>query len=119
MFEELVDCPLVVRVLPVLDCSEPTVGSDQEFGRQAEGTSGGLHRSEGAHRAASRERGGLTGDRRAQRTPTQQRTPSALDAESLVQMPFRVGDERERQLGLVLGEFRNRGVEGDDLSYAV
>jgi len=34
-------------------------------------------------------------------------------------MAFRVGDERERQLGLVLGEFRNGGVEDDDLSDAV
>src|SRR5881227_1000214 len=110
---------MVVRVLSVLDRSERKVGSDQEIGRQAEGTSGGLHRSEGAHRAASRERGGLTGDRRAQRTPTQQRTRSALDAESLVQMPFRVGDERERQLGLVLGEFRDGGVKDDDLPDSV
>src|SRR5205823_8500904 len=119
VFEEFVDCPLVVRVLSVLERSEPSVGSDQEIGRQAEGASGGPDRSEGAHRAASRERGGLAGDRRAQRTPTQHRIWSALDAESLVQMPFRVGDERERQLGLVLGEFRNRGVEDDDLSDAV
>ena len=119
MFEEFVDCPLVVRVLSVLERSEPSVGSDQEIGRQAEGASGGLDRSEGAHRAAFRERGGLAGDRRAQRTPAQQRSRAALDAESLVQLPFRVGDERERQLGLVLGEFRNRGVEDDDLSDAV
>src|SRR5436309_3119890 len=34
-------------------------------------------------------------------------------------MPFRVGDERERQLGLVLGELRRGGVEDDDLSDAV
>src|SRR5437764_10277010 len=119
VFEEFVDCPLVVRILSVLERSEPSVGSDQDIGRQAEGASGGLDRSEGAHRAASRERGGLTSDRRAQRTPTQQRTRSALDAESLVLMPFRVGDERERQLGLVLGEFLNGGVEDDDLSDAV
>src|SRR5438067_11863486 len=116
MFEELVDCPLVVRVLSVLDCSEPTIGSDQEIGRQAEGPSGGLHRSEGAHRAASRERGGLTGDRSPQRTPAQQRARSVLDAEALVQMPFRIGNERERQRDLVLGELRNGGVEYDDLS---
>src|SRR5205814_7575921 len=71
------------------------------------------------HRAASRERGGLTGDRCAQRAPAQQRSRSVLDAESLVKLPFRVGDERERQLLLVLGELRNGGVEDDDLSDAV
>src|SRR5438270_716549 len=58
-------------------------------------------------------------DRRPQRTPAQQRARSVLDAEALVQMPFRIGDERERQRDLVLGELRNGGVEDDDLSDAV
>src|SRR6266567_7546440 len=73
VFEEFVDRPLVVRVLSVLDRSEPTIRSDQEIGRQPEGTSGGLDRSTSAHRAASCQGGGLTGDRRAQRAHTQQR----------------------------------------------
>src|SRR5204863_3852715 len=37
VFEEFVDCPLVVRVLSILDRSEPTVGGNQEIGRQPEG----------------------------------------------------------------------------------
>jgi hypothetical protein len=33
--------------------------------------------------------------------------------------PFGVGDQRERQFGLVLGQFRGGGVEDDDLPDAV
>src|SRR3989440_182164 len=65
VFAEFIDRPLVVRVLSVLDRSEPTIRSDQEIGRQPEGTPGGLDRSTSAHRAASCQGGGLTGDRRA------------------------------------------------------
>jgi len=117
--EEFVDRPLVVRVLSVLDRGDPPVGSDQEIRRQPEWTSSGLDRSERAHRAAPRKRGGLTGDRRSQRPRAQQRARSALDAEPPVQLPFRVGDQRERQFGLVLGQFRGGGVEDDDLPDAV
>jgi hypothetical protein len=49
----------------------------------------------------------------------QQRARSALDAEPPVQLPFGVGDQRERQIGLVLGQFRGGGVEDDDLPDAV
>src|SRR5436190_1608159 len=84
--EEFVDRPLVVRVLSVLESSDPPVGSDQEIRRQPEATSGGLDRSErAALRTAVPERGGLTGDRRAQRARAQQRARSALDAEPPVQ----------------------------------
>jgi len=38
-----------------------------------------------------------------------------LDAKSLVQLPLRIGDQRKRQLVLVLGEFRVGRVEDDDL----
>jgi hypothetical protein len=43
--EELVDRPLVVRVLSVLERSDPPVGSDQEIRRQPEAAAGGLDRS--------------------------------------------------------------------------
>src|SRR5436309_2970913 len=85
---------IAARGPSVLDCDESTVGSDQEIGRQAEGASGRLDGSDGTHRAAPHERSGLAGDRRAQRTPTQQRARTVLDAELLVQLPFRIGDER-------------------------
>jgi hypothetical protein len=49
----------------------------------------------------------------------QQRARPALGAEPPVQLPFRVGDQRERQVGLVLGQFRGGGVEDDDLADAV
>src|SRR5438874_9380041 len=61
VFEEFVDRPLVVRMLSVLDRSEPTIRSDQEIGRQPEGTSGGLDRSTSAHRAASCQAAALAG----------------------------------------------------------
>jgi hypothetical protein len=101
--EEFVDRPLVVGVLSVLECSDPPVGSDQEIRRQPEAASGGLDRSErAALGAAVAERGGLAGDRRAQRARAQQRARPAFDPEPPVQLPLRVGDQRERQVGLVL-----------------
>src|SRR5207248_68170 len=82
--------------------------------------SGGRERSErAAYRAAFRDSSGLTGDHGAQRAWPQKRARSALDAEPLVQLPFGVGDHWERQLGLVLGQFRDGGVEDDDLPDAV
>jgi len=104
----------------VFDPGDAAVGSDQEICRQAEAASGGLDRSDrAALHAALAQRGGLTGDRRAQRARSQQRARSALDAELPVQLPFRVGDQRERQVGLVLGQFLRGGVEDDDLPDAV
>jgi ABC-type cobalamin/Fe3+-siderophores transport system ATPase subunit len=101
--EEFVDRPLVVRVLSVLERSDPPVGSDQEIRRKPEAASGGLDRSErAALGAAVPEHAGLTGHRRAQSTRAQQRAQSALDAEPPVQLPFRIGDQRERQVGLCL-----------------
>ena len=118
--EEFVDRPLVIRVQSVLERSDAPVGSDQEIRRQPEETSCGPDRSEpAAHRAALPERGGLTRDRRAQRARAQQRARSVLDAEPPVQLLFRVGDQREWQLGLVLGQLRGGGVEDDDLLDAV
>jgi hypothetical protein len=100
-------------VLSVLERSDPPVGSDQEIRRQPEATSGGLDRSErAALRAAVPERGGLPAIA-ARSARAQQRARSALDAEPPVQLPFRVGDQRERQFGLVLGQFRGGGVEDD------
>src|SRR5204863_7009348 len=101
VLEEFVDGPLVVSVLSVLDRGDATVGSDQEIRRQPKATSGGLDWSKHpALRGAAPDCSDLTGHRRAQRAPAQERSCSTLDAEPLVQLPFRVGDQRERQLGL-------------------
>src|SRR5215470_9834598 len=100
VIEEFVDGPLVVGVSSVFERGDPPVRSDQKICWQPEATSGGLDRSErAALRAVISERGGLTGDRRAQSARAQQRARSALHAEPPIQHPFRVGDQRERQLG--------------------
>ena len=67
VIEEFVDGPLVVGVPSVSECGDPPVRSDQEICWQPEATSGGHDRSErAALRAVVCERGGLTGDRRAE-----------------------------------------------------
>ncbi len=46
----------------------------------------------------------------------EQRTGCGLHAELGVEPLVRVGDDREREAGRVLGEFGGRGVEDDDLA---
>src|SRR5439155_23796658 len=54
-----------------------------------------------------------------QSAPVEQRARSALHAELPIKRSLRVGDQRERHLGLVLGQFLRGGVEDDDLPDAV
>jgi hypothetical protein len=110
------DGPLVVGVPSVFERGDPPVRSDQEFCWQPKAASGGLDRFErAALGAVVSESRGLTGDRRAQSAQAQQRARPALHAEPPIQHSFRVGDQRERQLGLVLDQFGGGGVENDDL----
>src|SRR5947209_12163884 len=81
--EEFVNCPLVVGVLSIVECSYPPVGSDQDIRRQSEATAGGADRSQrGALGAVLPERGSLTGDRRAEGGRAQQRAQSTPDTEA-------------------------------------
>lgn len=91
-------------------CAPP---GDQEICWQPKAASGRLDRSErAALRAVVCQCGGLADERRAQSARAQHRARPALHAEPL-QHSFRVGDQRERQLGLVLGQFSGGGVEDD------
>src|SRR5438270_5348859 len=112
VLEEFVNGPLVVGMLSVSERGDPPVRRDQEIRWQPKATSGGLDRSEhAACCAALSDGGGLTGHRRAQSAPAEQRARSALHAELPIQRSFWVGDQRERHLGLVLGQLLRGGVK--------
>jgi hypothetical protein len=73
VIEEFVDGPLVVGVPSVFERGDPPVRSDQKICWKPKAASGGLDRSERTElRAVVSERGGLTGDRRAQSARAQQ-----------------------------------------------
>ncbi len=117
MVDEFVDRPLIVGVQSVFRCRQPPVRSDQKIRRQPEATSGGLDRSErAALRAAAPECRGQTGGGGSQCRGVEKRLQSAVDAEAPIQLPVRVGNQREGQAGLVLGQLRGGGVKDDDSS---
>jgi hypothetical protein len=115
VIEEFVDGPLVVGVPSVFERDDPPVGRDQKIRWQPKTTTSGLDRSEHASlRAVVSERGRQAGHRRALSARVKHRARPALHPEPPIQRSFRIGDQQERQLGLVLGQLGGSGVEDDN-----